>query len=82
MRTTLTLDDDVAMQIERLRRERDATLKDVVNELLRERLQDVKEPRKKRVPFRMKPIDVGEVLLPNIDNIAEVLSIVEGDNHK
>jgi hypothetical protein len=35
MRTTLTLDDDVAVQLERLRRARDANLKDLVNEALR-----------------------------------------------
>ena len=32
MRTTLTLDDDVAAILERLRKSRDASLKDLVNE--------------------------------------------------
>jgi hypothetical protein len=31
MRTTLTIDEDVAALIDRLRRERDAPLKDLVN---------------------------------------------------
>jgi Ribbon-helix-helix protein, copG family len=35
MRTTLTLDDDVAAALERLRKSRDASLKDLVNEALR-----------------------------------------------
>jgi len=35
MRTTLTLDGDVAAAIERLRRARDASLKDIINEALR-----------------------------------------------
>ena len=35
MRTTLTLDDDVAVQLERLRKARHANLKDLVNEALR-----------------------------------------------
>jgi len=35
MRTTLTVDEDVAVQLERVRRSRDATLKQVVNEALR-----------------------------------------------
>jgi hypothetical protein len=35
MRTTLTLDDDVAAVLERLRKSRDANLKDLVNEALR-----------------------------------------------
>ena len=35
MRTTLTIDDDVAAELERLRKARDAGLKDLVNEALR-----------------------------------------------
>ena len=41
MRTTLTLDDDVAAALERLRRARDASLKDVVNEVLRRGLSEL-----------------------------------------
>jgi len=40
MRTTLTLDDDVTVQLERLRRARDASLKDLVNEALRRGLRE------------------------------------------
>ena len=39
MRTTLTLDDDVAAILERLRKCRDATLKNLVNEALRRVLE-------------------------------------------
>ena len=38
MRTTLTIEDDVAVRLERLRRERDTNLKDVVNDALRQGL--------------------------------------------
>ena len=41
MRTTLTLDDDVAAMIERIRRAREASLKDIVNEALRRGLSDL-----------------------------------------
>src|SRR6516164_6557091 len=41
MRTTLTLDDDVAAILERLRKSRDASLKDLVNEALRRGLKDM-----------------------------------------
>jgi hypothetical protein len=43
MRTTLTLDDDVAIQIERLRKTRDLALKDVINEALRRGLKEVRQ---------------------------------------
>src|ERR1700731_4780854 len=45
MRTTLTLDDDVAVQLERLRRSRDANLKDLVNEALRLGLREMTAKR-------------------------------------
>jgi hypothetical protein len=79
---TLTIDDDVAVQIERLRRDRDASLKETVNEVLRLGLRECNQPPRKRKPFRMRTFDVGKALIPNIDNVAEVLSLIEGDAHK
>jgi hypothetical protein len=79
---TLTIDQDVAVQIERLRRDRDASLKSVVNDVLRRGLREANEAPKKRKPFRTRTFDVGKVLIPNIDNIAEVISLIEGDAHK
>ena len=49
MRTTLTLDADVAARLKRLRQRRDARFKDVVNAALREGLRVMEEkprPRK------------------------------------
>ena len=81
MRTTLTLDDDVAIQLERLRRARDASLKDVVNDVLRRGLREMSAPEKKRKPFRTEASHMGEPLI-NLDNIAEVLAYAEGEDHK
>ena len=77
MRTTLTIDDDVAAELERLRRERDASLKDLVNDALRRGLKDLTVPPKKRKPFRTKSHDCGRLLVDNIDNVWEVLDRVE-----
>ncbi len=82
MRTTLTIDDDVAVEIERLRRDRKASLKEVVNDVLRRGLRDVNAPQKKRKPFRTRPIYAGKPLLPNVDNIAEVLAVIESEDFK
>jgi hypothetical protein len=41
MRVTLMLDDDVAAALERVRRTRNASLKDVVNDALRRGLNDL-----------------------------------------
>lgn len=81
MRTTLTIDDDVAVRLERLRRERDAKLKDVVNDALRRGLDSIEAPAKPRKPFRTKTFDCGEPLIP-IDNVAEALALLEGEDFK
>ena len=82
MRTTLTIDEDVAAELERLRRNRDASLKDVVNEALRRGLREMTAPPKKRKPFRTRTFDVGGVLVKNIDNIGELLAEIEGEWHR
>jgi hypothetical protein len=82
MRTTLTIDDDVAAELEHLRRSRDASLKDLVNDALRLGLQEMKSPPKKRKPFRTRSFDVGGVLVKNIDNIGELLAEIEGEWHR
>jgi hypothetical protein len=81
MRTTLTLDDDVAVQLKRLMRERDATLKDVVNEALRRGFCDMEARPKPRKPFRMKTYSMGAPLV-DLDNIAEALALLEGEDYK
>jgi len=81
MRTTLTLEDDVAVQLDRLRRARDASLKDLVNEALRLGLREMTAKPKKRKPFRTKTFDMGPFLI-NIDNVAEAIALAEGEGYK
>jgi hypothetical protein len=81
MRTTLTIDEDVAVQLERLRRSRDVSLKDLVNEALRRGLRDMSTGPKKRKPFRTRTFNVGKALI-NIDNVAEALAYAEGEDFK
>jgi hypothetical protein len=81
MRNTLTIDDDVAVRLERLRRERNASLKEVVNDVLRHGLEVLDAPSKPRKPYRIKTFDMGEQLIP-LDNIAEAISLLEGEDHK
>jgi hypothetical protein len=82
MRTTLTLDDDVAVQIEQLRRKRDSSLKDVVNDALRRGLRDLADGAKPaQKPFKMKVFDTGPTHFP-LDNVAEALAFAEGEDFK
>jgi hypothetical protein len=80
VRTTLTIDEDVAVEIERLRRSRGATLKGVVNEALRLGLQQMQTPVRVK-PFRTKTFDMGAPLI-DIDNVAQALAYSEGEDFK
>jgi hypothetical protein len=77
MRTTLSLDDDVAALLEQLRNARNATFKQVVNDALREGLARLSSPAETRA-FRTQPVDLGNCCFPNLDNVWEVLDEVEG----
>jgi hypothetical protein len=83
MRTTLTIDDDVAVRLERLRAERRAGLKAVVNEVLRAGLDATEAARRggddDRAPYRIRPEQLGAPRLPNLDDVAEVLAFAEGE---
>ncbi len=81
MRTTLTIDDDVAAQLDRLRREREQSLKDIVNETLRRGLHDMHARARRCKPFRTAGHDMGPFLV-NIDNVAEALVAAEGEDFK
>lgn len=81
MRTTLTIDDDVAAVLERLRRDRQTGLKDLVNEALRRGLEDMTRRPKRREPFRTRSVALGRVRMASIDDIGEALAIAEGEDH-
>ena len=80
MRTTLTVDDDVAAMLERLRKTREQSLKDLVNEALRRGLKQIDEPPKRREPFRTHSVDIGRCRIGSIDNVAEALAVAEGES--
>jgi len=82
MRTTLTIDEDVATQLKRLQRSREASLKELVNDALRRGLRDMATAPPKGKPFRTQTFNAGKPLIDDIDNVAEVLAVVEGDAYK
>lgn len=79
MRTTLTLEDDVAAAIEQRRREHRHSLKREVNELLRVGLQHVDELRPEVTEFRVEPLDVGGLLI-DIDDMGAVQEIFDAED--
>jgi hypothetical protein len=82
MRTTLTLDDDVAAAIARLRRANDANLKDIINDALRKGLSDLTTRPKQREPFKTHVVELGRMRLPSIDNVGDSLAVAEGEAFK
>ena len=81
MRTTLTLDDDVAAQIEQLRRDGDSSLRDLVNEALRRGLREIRGPQHERKPFQTEVHAMGAPRI-GIDNISEALAYSEGEGFR
>jgi hypothetical protein len=78
MRTTLILDDDVAAVLERLRKSRDASLKNLVNEALRRGLEDMS----RRDCLRTRSVALGQLRIAGLDDIGEALAIAEGEAYK
>ncbi len=71
MRTTVTLDDDVASAIEKLRRDRSIGFSEEVNELIRAGLLG-KPPTR---AFRQRSRDMG--LRIDVTDVAEALDILD-----
>lgn len=81
MRTTLTLDDDVAEAVDReLRRRPKSTQKDVINDLIRIGLHARREI--KRSPkFEVRPHSMGLRRGRDYDDIGGLLEELEGAQH-
>lgn len=76
MRTTISLDPDVAAAVQRLRKERNIGLSAVVNELARAGL--AASTKRKRFVQRSVPMGVGI----DVSNVAETLELLEGPGHR
>ena len=84
MRTTVTLEDDVARELERIRAQRRESFKDSINAVLRAGIA-VLSGRPKRgaaSEFRTETASLGAPRLKNLDNIDEVLSFAEGEDYR
>lgn len=72
MRTTLSLDDDVAAAAHQLRKEHDIGLSEAVNELARAGLRAPRE----RKTFHQRSARIG--LRLDVSNVAEALESLDG----
>jgi len=83
MRTTISLDDDVSVQLKReLKSGR--SFKEIVNDALRRGLAQFESERVSdcRVVYQIKPFDSGKCLVNDLDSISEAIANVEGEKFK
>jgi hypothetical protein len=82
VRTTLTLDDDVAAKLKAESRRAGRSFRDVVNETLRRGLA-IRHDKASRRAFVVRARDLGN-LRPglSLDNVAELIEQVEGSLHR
>jgi hypothetical protein len=81
MRTTIVIDEDVSIEIERMADREKRTKKDIINDLLRKGLSNRTEKKQTALSLT-NPFELGRCRYQNIDNISEVLSAAEAEDYK
>lgn len=76
MRTTVSLDDDVAAAVQRLRAERNIGLSEAINELVRAGLAVPTQRRK----FTQRSFPLGARI--DVANVADALELLDGPGHR
>jgi hypothetical protein len=82
MRTTLTLEPDVAAAIKAIRRRTGATHKEIVNDALRRGLLLSERPPKTRTRYATTPVDPGEPAVSGIHSVHDLLAFAEGEDFR
>lgn len=80
MRTTLTIDDDVAALLKKEVRKSGQSFKQVVNQALRQGLTAAKQPARK--PFKVKPWNLQPPPGLSFDNVQELLDALDGPERR
>ena len=80
MRTTLTLDPDVAAKAKRGAAKLRKPFKEIINAALRVGLDEILSPPRAK-PYRTKPRPLGLRQGFSYDNISELLARAEGEDH-
>jgi hypothetical protein len=80
VRTTLTIDDDIASLLKKEMRQSGGSLKETVNRYLRLGLATAK--RQDRKPFVVEPFTLGLPPGMSYDKVSELLEMLEGPEHR
>src|ERR1700761_2196129 len=79
-RNTLTLDDDNVARLERLRKERDVSFKEIVNDVLRKGLNEEERPFKheeSEKPFKIRVFDCGTPKFQTAEGLKELMDEIQ-----
>lgn len=79
MRTTITLDKDVAARLAGMRAGR--TFKELVNEALRRGLDALEDGGTLEEPYAVNPV-AGKPRRTDLDNVAELVAEIDGDAYR
>ena len=79
MRTTLSLDEDVAVLLDKVRKAKGLSFKQAVNEALRAGLSQLTAPGPTARNFRTGTVDLGRCLMGSLDDVSETLATAEGE---
>ncbi|MGH9408505.1 MAG: DUF2191 domain-containing protein [Vicinamibacterales bacterium] len=82
MRTTLTLDDDVAARLKAAVKRQRRPFRSVVNDALRAGLAALGDRRRPKTAHHTTGFNLGASLVGSLDNVEDVLLRVEGERHR
>jgi hypothetical protein len=83
MRTTVTLDDDLAIRLERHRNQHGESFKQALNEAVRAGLNQLENDADAGFEVRRtQPLALGRRLTGSIDNVGELLAVAEGEDYR
>ncbi|HEX4966812.1 MAG TPA: ribbon-helix-helix protein, CopG family [Thermoanaerobaculia bacterium] len=79
MTTTISLEDELAQKLDRLRQERALSFDEVLNQAIREGLARLESPP----PYPPTvPVSLGECLIQDLDDVSEALAVAEGEDFR
>ena len=78
MRTTVSIRDDLALELERLRKERDLSFKQALNEAVERSVVEMRQkPKEQRKPFRIKTFDLGKPLFTSPEELKDLIAEIQ-----
>ena len=80
MRTTLTIDDDVALQIVALVKQKNLSRRELINDLLRKGIE-VASRQTDQKKHTTAGRSLGKCYQPNLDDISDILAVAEVEHY-